>query len=282
MTPTMAAIELARIMRMVVAGTEAMLHFTRIITIRQNGTSMSRMMIPFPSDMAVPESSCDGSASRCWPAAAPSTIGSRSNPVVRFTSQRPFHDNYRDFRYQGPGADHPTTPSPASCSGTSPPSRPCGSISDLHRAAGQALRRSRIKAVAGVEAVTSFSAARRRSSALQFLPIRKKGKLPAEAIGQDYEFEYGIDIIEFHEDALSSGDRCCSSTTLSPPAAPLRPPSTPRRLNADVVGAAFVVGRTSAARPGWPTRGQMPRPDDLRGRVRRVFNLDRRIFKLRA
>jgi hypothetical protein len=48
----MAAIKLARIMRMIMAGIEAMLHFTRIITIRQNGTSMSRIVIPFPSDMA--------------------------------------------------------------------------------------------------------------------------------------------------------------------------------------------------------------------------------------
>ena len=31
-------------MRMIIAGIEAMLHFTRIMTIRQNGTSMSRMV----------------------------------------------------------------------------------------------------------------------------------------------------------------------------------------------------------------------------------------------
>jgi len=40
-----------------------------------------------------------------------------------------------------------------------------------------------------------------------FVPIRKRGKLPAEAIGHDYELEYGRDRIEIHVDAISPGDR---------------------------------------------------------------------------
>ena len=36
-----------------------------------------------------------------------------------------------------------------------------------------------------------------------FIPIRKKGKLPAKTIGYDYELEYGTDRIEIHEDAVS-------------------------------------------------------------------------------
>ena len=42
---------------------------------------------------------------------------------------------------------------------------------------------------------------------LGFVPIRKKGKLPAETIGHDYELEYGADRIEIHVDAISKGER---------------------------------------------------------------------------
>jgi adenine phosphoribosyltransferase len=40
-----------------------------------------------------------------------------------------------------------------------------------------------------------------------FVPIRKKGKLPAETVGQDYELEYGVDRIEIHADAINPGER---------------------------------------------------------------------------
>lgn len=42
---------------------------------------------------------------------------------------------------------------------------------------------------------------------LGFVPIRKKGKLPAETVGHDYELEYGVDRIEIHTDAISPGER---------------------------------------------------------------------------
>jgi adenine phosphoribosyltransferase len=40
-----------------------------------------------------------------------------------------------------------------------------------------------------------------------FVPIRKKGKLPAETIGHDYELEYGTDRVEMHTDAVSKSDK---------------------------------------------------------------------------
>ena len=40
-----------------------------------------------------------------------------------------------------------------------------------------------------------------------FVPIRKKGKLPAETIGHDYELEYGSDRIEIHVDALNKAEK---------------------------------------------------------------------------
>ena len=39
-----------------------------------------------------------------------------------------------------------------------------------------------------------------------FVPIRKKGKLPAQTIGCDYALEYGTDRIEVHTDAISAGE----------------------------------------------------------------------------
>jgi len=40
-----------------------------------------------------------------------------------------------------------------------------------------------------------------------FVPVRKKGKLPAEKITYEYELEYGTDIIEMHKDSLEKGAR---------------------------------------------------------------------------
>jgi len=39
-----------------------------------------------------------------------------------------------------------------------------------------------------------------------FVPVRKKGKLPAEKVSETYELEYGADTIEMHRDALSEED----------------------------------------------------------------------------
>jgi adenine phosphoribosyltransferase len=39
-----------------------------------------------------------------------------------------------------------------------------------------------------------------------FVPIRKKGKLPAAVLSESYELEYGVDTIEIHLDALNEDD----------------------------------------------------------------------------
>ncbi len=40
-----------------------------------------------------------------------------------------------------------------------------------------------------------------------FIPVRKKGKLPAETIEHEYQLEYGTDCVEIHTDAIEPGDQ---------------------------------------------------------------------------
>ncbi len=40
-----------------------------------------------------------------------------------------------------------------------------------------------------------------------FIPVRKKGKLPAETVSKEFTLEYGTEVIEIHKDALKPGDR---------------------------------------------------------------------------
>jgi len=39
-----------------------------------------------------------------------------------------------------------------------------------------------------------------------FIPLRKKGKLPAKTLSHEYTLEYGQDCIEMHEDAVKKGE----------------------------------------------------------------------------
>ena len=75
-----------------------------------------------------------------------------------------------------------------------------------------------------------------------FVPIRKKGKLPAETIGHDYELEYGADRIEIHTDAISPGERVllvddliATGGTAEAAAALIR------KMGAEVVECCFIV-----------------------------------------
>ena len=40
-----------------------------------------------------------------------------------------------------------------------------------------------------------------------FVPVRKKGKLPAETVKEEYALEYGMDCVELHKDAIEKGQR---------------------------------------------------------------------------
>ena len=66
----------------------------------------------------------------------------------------------------------------------------------------------KIDKVAGIEARGFIiGAALAYLLGVGFVPVRKKGKLPAETVGKDYELEYGVDRIEIHTDAITRGEK---------------------------------------------------------------------------
>ena len=72
----------------------------------------------------------------------------------------------------------------------------------------QPLAGAKIDKVAGIEArgfILGGAIAHQLS--VGFIPIRKKGKLPYQTIGESYELEYGVDEVEIHVDAVGKGDR---------------------------------------------------------------------------
>src|SRR5271157_6637036 len=66
---------------------------------------------------------------------------------------------------------------------------------------------SKMDKVAGMEArgfILGGAVAHQLSTG--FVPIRKKGKLPFDVIGEEYDLEYGKDRIEIHTDAVKPGE----------------------------------------------------------------------------
>lgn len=75
-----------------------------------------------------------------------------------------------------------------------------------------------------------------------FVPLRKKGKLPWRALGQEYDLEYGTDIIEVHEDAIRAGERILIVDDLIATGGTAEAGcKLVRRVGGVPVGAAFVI-----------------------------------------
>lgn len=67
---------------------------------------------------------------------------------------------------------------------------------------------SNLDAIVGIESRGFIvGAALAHKLGLGFIPIRKKGKLPAETVNEEYTLEYGTDKIEIHKDALTPGQK---------------------------------------------------------------------------
>lgn len=108
----------------------------------------------------------------------------------------------------------------------------------LHPYAG-----SRIDKVVGLEArgfILGGAIAHQLSRG--FVPVRKKGKLPAATIAEEYQLEYGEAVVEIHDDALAPGDTVLIVDDLlatgGTAAAGIK---LCERLGAEIVGCAFIV-----------------------------------------
>ncbi len=101
----------------------------------------------------------------------------------------------------------------------------------------------RIDAVAGIEArgfIIGGAVAHQLS--IGFIPVRKKGKLPWDTIGQDYELEYGTDRVEIHRDAISEGETVLIVDDLiATGGTALATLDLLRQAGAEIVGCSFVV-----------------------------------------
>jgi adenine phosphoribosyltransferase len=100
-----------------------------------------------------------------------------------------------------------------------------------------------VEAVAGIEArgfILGGAIAVRLGCG--FVPMRKKGKLPWKTIGQEYTLEYGVDIIEMHEDAVAKSQRILIVDDLIATGGTAEAAvKLVRRSGGEVVGATFII-----------------------------------------
>src|SRR5262250_3703468 len=102
---------------------------------------------------------------------------------------------------------------------------------------------ARVDVVVGVESRGFiFGGALAHQLKAGFVPVRKRGKLPARTIEEEYELEYGRDVLAVHEDAVQPGQRVLVVDDLlatgGTMAATLR---LLARLRANIVGTAFLI-----------------------------------------
>lgn len=75
-----------------------------------------------------------------------------------------------------------------------------------------------------------------------FVPIRKKGKLPAEKIQEQYALEYGTDVIEIHKDAVQQGERVLVHDDLLATGGTIQAAcKLVERLGGTIVGVSFLI-----------------------------------------
>ncbi len=75
-----------------------------------------------------------------------------------------------------------------------------------------------------------------------FVPVRKKGKLPAEVVTEEYALEYGTDSIEMHIDAVKPGERVLLHDDLLATGGTMTAViKLVEKLKAEIVGISFLI-----------------------------------------
>jgi adenine phosphoribosyltransferase len=104
-------------------------------------------------------------------------------------------------------------------------------------------RNTAVDVVVGVESRGFiFGGAVAHQLGVGFVPVRKRGKLPAPTIEETYELEYGRDVLAIHEDAIRPGQRVLAVDDLLATGGTMA--ATVRlveRLGGLVVGATFLI-----------------------------------------
>ena len=75
-----------------------------------------------------------------------------------------------------------------------------------------------------------------------FVPVRKPGKLPRKTISEEYDLEYGSNVLAIHEDALAPGDKVVIvDDLLATGGTALATAHLCEKAGAEVVGFCFVI-----------------------------------------
>ena len=97
-----------------------------------------------------------------------------------------------------------------------------------------------------------------------FVPVRKKGKLPAATEREEYALEYGTDAIEIHKDAIEKGQKVLIIDDLiATGGTALAAAKLVKKLHGVVVELGFIVdlpdlgGRAKLERAGYPVYAQV-------------------------
>ncbi len=78
-----------------------------------------------------------------------------------------------------------------------------------------------------------------------FVPIRKRGKLPAEKIQEEYALEYGTDVVEIHKDAIQQGEKVLlHDDLLATGGTIVAATKLVERLGGEIVGISFLIELT--------------------------------------